>query len=523
MSTSPNHRYAASPYPAALELVLTDGTRVPLLGELTIGRAPGNGLQLRGATVSRLHARIDVPEPGAAVLSDAGSTYGSWVDGQRVRAPVQLHDGAVIRLGDEQLVVERPRSDDEAGRTMHVAAADPDAPAAAGPRIRGAYALKRLEAAEGARRWVLRLPEDGRWLRLGDEDAALLELVDGQRDLPELVRGAEQLAGAAGPVRLLELLTELADRGMLDGVDAATGPQKRPGLIGRAIAPRRWAWTGAGDLFAALYAHGGRRLLSPGGLMTLAVLSIGGLMAFAVLVVFRYGTPFVVASHVGLGGIVFLLGRFAGVAVHEAAHGVVLASYGRRAPAAGIKWVLGIPYAYVDTSEAWLEPRRRRIAITAAGPGADLSFGGLSALCCLLAPAGPVRDIFFQLALSGYLGALFNLNPLADRDGYNILVDWLREPGLRRRAREQLIRRLRGDRSATDSRVLARFSAFQLGWTVVGVLLAIGVTLRYEPTLAQVAPVPLVWVGMGTLWAALLAPLVVTVGGPLLARRRARA
>ena len=33
-------------------------------------------------------------------------------------------------------------------------------------------------------------------------------------------------------------------------------------------------------------------------------------------------TPFVVASKVGLGGLVFLLGRFVVVAVHELAHGL---------------------------------------------------------------------------------------------------------------------------------------------------------------------------------------------------------
>ena len=48
---------------------------------------------------------------------------------------------------------------------------------------------------------------------------------------------------------------------------------------------------------------------------------------------------------------------------------------------------------------------------------------------------GTTRDVFFQLAFAGYVGAFFNLNPFIDRDGYHILVDYLREPGLRQ-ARE---------------------------------------------------------------------------------------
>ena len=53
-----------------------------------------------------------------------------------------------------------------------------------------------------------------------------------------------------------------------------------------------------------------------------------------------------------------------------------------------------------------------------------------------------MRDVFFQLAFAGYVGAFFNLNPFIDRDGYHMLVDYLREPGLRKRAKDQFSRRL---------------------------------------------------------------------------------
>ena len=41
-----------------LELVLADQTRVPLVGDMTIGRAPGSTVVLADPSVSRLHARI---------------------------------------------------------------------------------------------------------------------------------------------------------------------------------------------------------------------------------------------------------------------------------------------------------------------------------------------------------------------------------------------------------------------------------------------------------------------------------
>ena len=52
-------------------------------------------------------------------------------------------------------------------------------------------------------------------------------------------------------------------------------------------------------------------------LCVLAALVVAGLAAFVYLIAGRYGTPFVVANKFGLGGLVFLLGRFAVVAVHE--------------------------------------------------------------------------------------------------------------------------------------------------------------------------------------------------------------
>jgi putative peptide zinc metalloprotease protein len=227
-----------------------------------------------------------------------------------------------------------------------------------------------------------------------------------------------------------------------------------------------------------------------------------------------------VASKLGIGGLVFMLGRFALVAAHETAHGLAMASYGRRVRKAGLKLLLIFPYAYVDTSEAWFEPRRHRIAITAAGPVSDFSLGALFALCCLALPAGTVRDIFFQLAFGAYLGGLFNLNPFVERDGYQILVDVLREPGLRRRAREQLFRRLSGGRQTTDSRVLTRYAVFGVVWSALAACFAIGMSLRYEPQLVRLLPAPVVWGGLVVLWLGFFLPVIVVLGRPAHVRRR---
>jgi len=514
---------------APLELVLAGGERVPLVADVVIGRSPAATLQLDDPSVSRTHARISA---GDGRIEDAGSSHGTFVDGAMLDGAVALRDGMRIRIGDQELTVERRRGDAEAGRTivvppgasLVVGAAGPTAQATQfgiRPRMRSGYALKRLDADEGARRWVLRDIERDVYLRLSDSDAQLLELLDGTRSLVDLVGEAEQRFGATGPARLARLLADLGERGFLAGVAGARAAEREePSFWRRLVTPREKLFDGAGVFFDRLYQRGAWVLFTRTALRALAVLCLAGVGVFAALVALRYGTPFVVANKIGLGGLVFLLGRFAVVAVHETAHGLAMSSFGRPVQKAGLKLVVVLPYAFVDTSAAWFEPRGRRIAISAAGPASDFALGAIFSLCCLALGEGAVRDVFFQLAFAGYVGAFFNLNPFIERDGYHMLVDWLREPGLRRRAREQFARRLSGRGRSSDSPVLARYSLWGLGWTVLAGAFAVVMSLRYEAIMTALAPAWVVYVVMGTLWVAFFVPAFVVVGKPLLERVR---
>ena len=89
--------------------------------------------------------------------------------------------------------------------------------------------------------------------------------------------------------------------------------------------------------------------------------------------------------------------------------------------------------------------------------------------------------MFFQLAFGAYVGAFFNLNPFLDRDGYNILVDFLREPGLRQRARRAVRRSgcRASARKEETSPVLARYALAGLIWSAIGAGIAILFGLHY--------------------------------------------
>jgi putative peptide zinc metalloprotease protein len=515
--------------PEPLELALPDGTRVLLIETLTVGRTAANAIQLDDPTVSRTHARI-VAAGATATLEDAGSSHGTFLDGRRVDGPTPLRAGTTIQVGDVRLHVEAQRDEASAGRTIVVPAGASVVMRAAGqaslmapavepgmrPRVKPGWALKRLEAAEGDRRYVLRELAGGSFVRMSSADTRLFELLDGSRSLSELIAEAERVEGPTGPGRLARLLADLGDRGLLEGVGDRKGAGAELRGLRRLLRPREHDFAGAGGWFQRTYRRAGWVLFTTPALVLIIALAVSGVGIFTYLIAHRYGTPFVVANKISIGGLVFLAGRFLLVTAHEIAHGLALASLGRRVERAGLKLVLIFPYAFVDTSQAWFEPRLRRIAVSAAGPGSDLMLAGAFSLACLVAAPGNVRDILFQLALAGYIGAFFNLNPFLDRDGYQILVDLLREPGLRRRSREQLRRLLSGGPSRPDdSPVLFRYAVAGVCWSVLAAGFAIVLSTRYYATLDALAPNGLVVAALASLYLMLFIPVIYTLARPL--------
>ena len=100
--------------------MLGDRTRVPVVEEMTIGRAAGSTVVLEDLTVSRLHARISGNGGRTATIEDAGSSHGTFVDGTRIDRPMQLRDGIhapARRPGDARRAC---RDNTEAGRTIVV-------------------------------------------------------------------------------------------------------------------------------------------------------------------------------------------------------------------------------------------------------------------------------------------------------------------------------------------------------------------------------------------------------------------
>jgi putative peptide zinc metalloprotease protein len=540
--------------PGALVLVLPNGVRLPIRDSMTIGRGDTADVKLEDRTVSRLHARID-STPGGPMISDAGSRFGVTVSGQRLSEPLPLTVGAVIVLGNVTLRVESALAPlASAGGPVGAAGAAGAAAAAGGdpsagpnativvpvnatqlglrapvpmagdgalrPRLRSGWALKQIEG-DAEERWILRDLRNDTFRTIETEDATLLQMLDGQRTIAELLTQATSAVGPSGPGRLARLIAGLGERGMLDGIAPTPVAEPEPGLLARAFKPREKTLGWIPGYFERAYRHWGRIFFSPLTVTLLVMLSVAGVAVFAYLVGARYGTPLVVAHRLLIGGAVFIGGRFLIVTLHELAHGLALAHYKRRTSRTGIRLLFIFPYAFVDTSEAYFESRMHRIVISAAGPATDFSLAALFSIICAISPKGNVRDVFFQLAFAGYVGAFFNANPFLDRDGYQILTEWLRVPRLKERARAQLKARMSGTMTEEEgSPVLGRYAVAGLVWSVIGVGFVLVLSLRYYDRLSLLAPHSVVLGAFILFFIVLLLPVVFALVMPMISRAR---
>lgn len=91
-----------------LRLVIRQG---PLAGQVfelqqpihNVGRSKENDIQIDDLKISRRHANLTLT-PTGYVLQDLGSTNGTFVNNQRITAPVAIQPGDVIGFGDNVVI-----------------------------------------------------------------------------------------------------------------------------------------------------------------------------------------------------------------------------------------------------------------------------------------------------------------------------------------------------------------------------------------------------------------------------------
>lgn len=432
--------------------------RLPLVKPVTtIGRGTDNDLVLDDPSVSRHHAKV-VRGPGGFTIEDLDSFNGTTVADRVLHGDaVVLADATTLYVGDVELHFEQPRSAVIGSKTLvrgteHTllgSSSEPEeAPAATEPlsvrpRRRSGWALKQVPDDRGREVWVLRNTRTGKYLELDGRDVFIWNSIDGENTVRDLLFAYAERYGELALPRIEKALRAFAAADLVRGLHGQRDPQRsmvnRAGrALLRTLLMLKISVGGLDRFFGWLYRRIGWRFFTRTGVVLLWALIIAGLYGFVVAT--GRQRLFDVGGSGVWGAIAVAGGYLAALIIHESAHALAVKSYGRRVTRGGFMLMLGMPFAYVDTSDMWFGSRWSRLVVTLSGPLTTAALAGGAGLVAAYGADPVISGIAFQLAVGLYINTLYNLNPLMPLDGYQALSDVLRMPRLREEAMAYFLR-----------------------------------------------------------------------------------
>lgn len=312
------------------------------------------------------------------------------------------------------------------------------------PRRMAGVEAHHRKTAEGESITVLKKSRDGTYFQLSEQGWFVWERLDGSHTLRDLTLDLLIGLKVFSPDSIVELIGRLAAAGFVEArslrSDVASPVALLPAWQRFLLAVPRWltwqcAWNGLDPFFTRLHRAGLGLLFTPFAVSALAALAAAGLVAGAL----HRGEWVEALMGVGPEAWAFLLpGLVFSVIVHELGHGLAVKSFGREVPRVGFGWHWVAPMVFVDTSDIWLADRWPRVAVSLAGPFANLVLAGAAAGTAVVSGAGAA--VLWPFAAINILIVLFNLSPVLELDGYYTLMDLLQQPSLRSRALQWLRR-----------------------------------------------------------------------------------
>lgn len=286
------------------------------------------------------------------------------------------------------------------------------------------------------------------YIRLAEEDDFLASRMDGTRRVADLVVDYFHEFGSFGYDRVVRLVGELRDAGMLIDPprDIYAEYRKRLHPPARPDKPRRTEGTflmfrvpirGIDGAVTWLYDHIGFVFYKRPVLILTVLITLFGLAAFIADLLGGHDLFAPLGSSVLLGVVALVVAYYVATAIHESAHALTAKHFGGRVDQGGFMLFYLMPAFYVDVTDVWLVTWWRRIAVSWAGPYSGFTVAGACSILVWLFPhGGLVTVLLFKFAVASYFTDALNLMPLLPLDGYYILMDWLEIPQLRQRALE---------------------------------------------------------------------------------------
>jgi CRP-like cAMP-binding protein/Zn-dependent protease len=353
------------------------------------------------------------------------------------------------------------------------------------PKLADDIELKVFHQRWGGDYGMVANPRDMIYHQLDETEIDLVRLMDGTRPLRELVLDRLQDSGEldlSGPAELVQTLysANFLDRSYVDAA-AAVARAVHPVSPGRERL-KKFAktqmidWKGGDRVARAAYRYGLRFLFTPVGVAVALVVEVLGFLAFLDLV--NSGRYTMIPDDALLAFVVITTLNYLVIVGHEAGHALTLIHYGRRVKSAGFMIYFGSPALYVESADALMLDRGKRIMQSLNGPFAESLMAALFALILFAFPDVGIRNILYRFVVLNYLFLFFNLIPLLELDGYWVLADALQVPELRPMSlafvRTEMWRKIRRREAFTRREVgLALYGIVGIAFTIFMIYLGL--------------------------------------------------
>ncbi|GHD55275.1 hypothetical protein GCM10017083_33960 [Thalassobaculum fulvum] len=362
------------------------------------------------------------------------------------------------------------------------------------PRQAPGVEVHERRTVDGDTMYVLKRRDTSAFFQLSENGWRLWQKLDGESTLRDITIAHMLATRTFAPQMVADTIAALIASGFVDvrtvtpEVSERLGDQTGGTALGRIAAALRrifvWHWDiGSGDrLVGRLYDGGGHLAYRAAGLAVIATVILTG-TAIVVLT----GPQARLAMQGGWGeGSLWLVVPlvYASIVLHELGHGLSVKHYGREVLGAGLGCQGPFVFAYVNTSDMWLEGRRPRLVVDASGLVVNMLLAGLAGLGLLLAEDPATVAVLWLFAVFSWQIVLVNLNPFFDLDGYYLLSDWLDRANLREKSFRRFL-----DLVRSGDLAIARRHPVEIAYTALTLVYvsAMGVVLYlvYRPLLAS--------------------------------------
>lgn len=291
--------------------------------------------------------------------------------------------------------------------------------------------------------FVLKNSKEKTYLRLSPTEHKLWSSMDGETTVQELIVEHFMATGEFAHSTVVRLVELLYRKYMLSEPPVAVWNQVNQEIARRTLRYRLSlpaqkfmnqpiGYNGLDKYITLIYRYGGFLFFTRPVQVLLVLVSLLGLVAFSQVI--RDPNNTLLGEGVIKGVALIWVASLLPIFIHEMGHALTVKHFGREVPKGGVMLYFGMPAAFVETTDIWLEPKRARLAVTWNGPYTGLIVGGIASLIIYLFPSASINSFLFKMLGVAYATVLFNINPLLKYDGYYLLSDWLEIPSLRERS-----------------------------------------------------------------------------------------